>query len=466
MALDSRLALGAQGIDGLAMFENANKIAGVLDQQKTARQLATLYKQAGGDLSQMAELGKQSPLAHLIVPQIQAKQAEQAKAAIDQQKTLAEIGKITADSTAASQKATIDRNKAINSSLAAALSGNPAATSFMLDHAKAGGMLDDSTYNSAKQYLAANANNPEAISALVKSLGTAGAENPEQYLMPDANNVNTNATSIANNTLDNQTSENNNIRTTNASIQNNVLDNDTSLQNNQLNNATSLANNQLTNQTSSDNNVRTNETGLAKSAYAAQAKSRESIAQRMERQATALKASQASQAAATAAQKAADLINHPGIDSGTGLTSAFGLIPSTDAKRFQTDLENLKAQLFLPTIQQMKGMGALSNAEGMKVEAAVQNLDPKIGPDEMRKRLSEVAKGMAKLADVSRQEARIYASQGGAMPIPEQAGGNTGQPAHAGKVASFAAVKQAAKQAGMSVEQMVATLKNQGITVQ
>lgn len=193
---------------------------------------------------QQQEFIKNSRFAPELTDLLAAKQ----KTALDTQKTLAEIGKITADtgklradSAATSQKATIDHNKAINSSLAAAFSGNPAATSFMLDHAKAGGMLDDSTYNSAKQYLAANANNPEAISALVKSLGTAGAENPEQYLMPDANNVNTNATSIANNTLDNATSVGNNIRTTSASIQNNQLDNQTSVANNVRTTSATLA---------------------------------------------------------------------------------------------------------------------------------------------------------------------------------------------------------------------------------
>ncbi|MDM1757582.1 hypothetical protein HX127_08350 [Acinetobacter sp. 256-1] len=41
----------------------------------------------------MMELGKQSPLARFVMPQLQAQQAAQQKAALDQQKIEAEIGK-------------------------------------------------------------------------------------------------------------------------------------------------------------------------------------------------------------------------------------------------------------------------------------------------------------------------------------------------------------------------------------
>lgn len=105
---------------------------------------------------------------------------------------------------------------------------------------------------------------------------------------------------------------------------------------------------------------------------------------------------------------------------GTGLTSAFGMIPSTDAKDFQARLENLKSQVFLPTVKAMQGMGALSNAEGEKIAAAVANLDPKIGPDAMRQQLSIIARQMANAAQKSKQQTLNYASRGGTIPLNTQ----------------------------------------------
>ena len=45
-------------------------------------------------------------------------------------------------------------------------------------------------------------------------------------------------------------------------------------------------------------------------------------------------------------------------------------VPGTDASDFNKELESFDSKLFLSNIQAMKGMGALSNAEGAKVSAA------------------------------------------------------------------------------------------------
>ena len=51
-------------------------------------------------------------------------------------------------------------------------------------------------------------------------------------------------------------------------------------------------------------------------------------------------------------------------------------ISGTSARGFEAELSAMKAQLFLPMVQSMKGLGALSNAEGQKLTAAVGALDP------------------------------------------------------------------------------------------
>lgn len=200
-------------------------------------------------------------------------------------------------------------------------------------------------------------------------------------------------------------------------------------------------------------------------------KGRETMQQGVDRQLNAQQAATMAQSAARASQAAASLILHKGLDSGTGLTALSGKIPSTDAKAFQTDLENLKSQLFMPMIQQMRGMGALSNAEGAKVEAAVQNLDPSISPSEMRNRLKNVAEQMNQLAQVSAKEAKVYATGGGRLAVqPPQTTQNPFQTqpstwAEVGKVVSMADAKATALASGKTTQQVINDLRSKGIQV-
>jgi hypothetical protein len=70
------------------------------------------------------------------------------------------------------------------------------------------------------------------------------------------------------------------------------------------------------------------------------------------------------------------LLESPGRKDATGTYNLGRFIPGTAAADFAAELETLKAQTFLPMIAQMKGMGALSNAEGEKLNAAVGALNP------------------------------------------------------------------------------------------
>lgn len=137
---------------------------------------------------------------------------------------------------------------------------------------------------------------------------------------------------------------------------------------------------------------------------------------RMDRQINANKAAAAAQQGALAAQAAAALIKHPGITSGTGWSHFASIVPGSAAKDFAAQVETLKAQVFMPAIQQMKGMGALSNTEGARVEAAISNLDTSQSTEQFKKSLEVIAQGMARLTELSRKEARIYASRGGVQP--------------------------------------------------
>jgi hypothetical protein len=65
------------------------------------------------------------------------------------------------------------------------------------------------------------------------------------------------------------------------------------------------------------------------------------------------------------------LMEHPGRRGATGTWNFGRMVPGTDAADFAAEVETLKAQTFLPMVQQLRGMGALSNAEGEKLNAAV-----------------------------------------------------------------------------------------------
>jgi hypothetical protein len=80
-----------------------------------------------------------------------------------------------------------------------------------------------------------------------------------------------------------------------------------------------------------------------------------------------------------------DLVaKHPGKKDVVGALTGgvMSIIPGTNAAGFASQLETFKAQTFIPQVAALKGMGALSNAEGQKLTAAVGALDVKMKPAE------------------------------------------------------------------------------------
>ena len=100
--------------------------------------------------------------------------------------------------------------------------------------------------------------------------------------------------------------------------------------------------------------------------------------------------------AAAATDIAMDSLNtltkHPGLARGTGsvLAPIARNIPGTDEKGFAAQLEQFKSQTFLPAVQQMKGMGQLSNAEGAALQKAVGNLDPDMPTAEFQRQAAKI----------------------------------------------------------------------------
>lgn len=69
------------------------------------------------------------------------------------------------------------------------------------------------------------------------------------------------------------------------------------------------------------------------------------------------------------------MIDHPGRESATGASSIMAKIPGSQARGFAAILETLKGRQFLDAVQNMRGLGQLSNAEGEKLAAAAASLD-------------------------------------------------------------------------------------------
>lgn len=96
--------------------------------------------------------------------------------------------------------------------------------------------------------------------------------------------------------------------------------------------------------------------------------------------------------AAASYQQALDSLNiiktHPGKNAVVGLPNPLQgklpmvSVPGSPAAGFEAQLETFKSQLFLPMVQQLKGMGALSNAEGEKLTAAAGALSTKMSEAE------------------------------------------------------------------------------------
>lgn len=100
------------------------------------------------------------------------------------------------------------------------------------------------------------------------------------------------------------------------------------------------------------------------------------------------------------------LSTHPGLSKSVGIYSKVPTMPGSDSANFQAELETFKSQAFIPMVAQLKGMGALSDAEGKKLTAAVGALDPRMGEPAFRASVKRVTDDMTKArARVSGQPA-------------------------------------------------------------
>ncbi|MGR9384917.1 hypothetical protein [Rhizobium leguminosarum] len=97
-----------------------------------------------------------------------------------------------------------------------------------------------------------------------------------------------------------------------------------------------------------------------------------------------------------AAQNALDMVesirNDPNKGRGTGFSSVLNSIPGTGGYDFSNKVDQAKSGAFLTAIQQMRGLGSLSNAEGGAATAAVNRMNTATSEPEFNAALDDYEK--------------------------------------------------------------------------
>ncbi|OTG71407.1 hypothetical protein B9T38_09040 [Acinetobacter sp. ANC 4218] len=212
--LDHTLPLQVKSIDMMGMLDQGSQLAQFWQTQKTDGELNRLYKETNGDLNKMMEIGKTSPMARFVMPQLQAQQAAQQKAALDQQKieadigkTKSEIGKIESETGKIgvetgtikidnSVKLLENANQALK---VAAQTGDANAARLALNNAHKAGTITPELYEQYSQQITSMSTKPKELMQFAQSIILSGEKDAMKYIQPDQNTILNNKTSRENN---------------------------------------------------------------------------------------------------------------------------------------------------------------------------------------------------------------------------------------------------------------------------
>jgi len=118
--------------------------------------------------------------------------------------------------------------------------------------------------------------------------------------------------------------------------------------------------------------------------------------QQQKKQARAAEADTAATTFDTTLTTVDQILNHPAFETATGWSSFVAAVPGTEARDFSALVDTLKSKLFTMEVSKMKGMGALTEAEGRKLTDAIQNLDRSQTSGAFRKNVKEIRKYIEK----------------------------------------------------------------------
>jgi len=114
-----------------------------------------------------------------------------------------------------------------------------------------------------------------------------------------------------------------------------------------------------------------------------------------------------------------EMIKHPGRETATGLSGTIdprNYFGGTDAKDFQVRAKQIEGRTFLSAFDQLRGAGAITEAEGQKATAAIARLDRSQSDTEYLSALHELKGVLSRGMEIARQRA----GQGGQAPAAPQ----------------------------------------------
>lgn len=315
-----------------------------------------------------------------------------------------------------------------------------------------------------------NQGGSDAFENIRKSYGLLGASDPIKYLTPEANTVANNEASNTNNIRDNQT------KTLGITTDAETANKDRLQKQSQFTEAQKLAdwiakNKPIDEFTAPDGtryNVYPGGKGIAVSdkngtVLKAQVKSGETQIQKTERMEKALGYEDAAKSAAGASTLAAKLANDlKGLNSTAGGFGILAKVPGSSQKTFASQIETLQSQVFLNQIAKMRGLGALTDAEGQRLATSISNLDINLDPITLQSNLSEISKVMSGAAVKASKLAKLHVNPNAVQQSQSQQSVGSNQ----SMTTSMVEVRQAAQQMGLSVQDAVNMFKAQGVNIQ
>jgi hypothetical protein len=109
-----------------------------------------------------------------------------------------------------------------------------------------------------------------------------------------------------------------------------------------------------------------------------------------------------------------------GLESAAGFQSEFPTIAGSPAADFEAGMETLQAKIFLSQVNKLKGLGALSEAEGKKLSAAMGALTTKVSDKKLRGELVRIKRELSK----ARKNFKLKFNAGKPKPVPSTAPAN------------------------------------------
>lgn len=107
-----------------------------------------------------------------------------------------------------------------------------------------------------------------------------------------------------------------------------------------------------------------------------------------------------------------ELMKHPGLEAGTGLSSMFPVIPGSERADFEARKAQLVGGAFLQAYQELKGGGQITEIEGQKAEQSLARMESALSKKDFREALQD----FRSVVDAGRKRAKKRAGQQSPQP--------------------------------------------------